>query len=903
MLQQTTPLLPYLATAPAGVGAWMQSPLGTAVALSAPLLVSQAALGEDNARVLRSAPLLVELEADATSDDAVALLNAGVEAVVAARGAVLIAGLEPQVVADRVVVAVAADEANAPCAAEYAGVLIRDAPADVSVQRFVDAMQTSVSGKPVYVSSAAAPSVERAAAAARDGAALVVRTDALTTDGRGVDYVDALLCMLVSDRSDGLFPTLVVSDTCSASLGLVYSSRASIRASLLTGSAHYESRKRGLWHKGATSGATQRVVGIRLDCDQDAVQFRVEQHAGTQSLGFCHLTARESCFGSVGGLAKLERTLRARMGSAPPGSYTARLFSDAGLLGAKIREEAQELVDATEQDHVAFEAADLLYFALAKCIAAGVGLADVERSLDAKSKKVVRRKGDAKEEYMAVAPGPDVGAEGAGLPSAPRCATRKPLPPAPPPASPPPSLPTHEDAPIRLRTYRLEETTEAQQADLLRRPGMRTEEVLSRVRPILAAVRERGDVALGEYTAQLDRVTLASNMRTPPFQSDVERAAMSPQVKAAIDVAYGNILRFHEAQNTVADAVSAPAGTPSDAWGRGKGTMDVQTMPGVVCSRFARAITRVGIYVPGGSAVLPSTALMLGVPAQVAGCATIVLATPPRADGSIAPEVLYVADKVGVSCIVCAGGAQAVAAMAYGTASVPKVDKIAGPGNQYVTAAKMAVQNDVNAQVSIDMPAGPSEVLVVADGGANPAFVASDLLSQAEHGPDSQVVLVGIALSDAQLDAVNAELERQARALPRVDVVRQAIDKSITMRVRTREDAITWSNRYAPEHLILHTEAPDALVPLVENAGSVFVGPWSPESCGDYASGTNHTLPTYGYARQYSGVSTSTFQKHITAQRIDAAGLRALGPHVVALAECEGLEAHANAVRVRLAEL
>lgn len=390
-------------------------------------------------------------------------------------------------------------------------------------------------------------------------------------------------------------------------------------------------------------------------------------------------------------------------------------------------------------------------------------------------------------------------------------------------------------------------------------------------------------------------------MRHPPFQSDADRAAMPAAVREAIDVAYGNILRFHKAQSSTAAEHAAPAGAVSAQWAAGdKSVMQVTTMPGVVCARFPRAIERVGIYVPGGSAVLPSTALMLGVPAQVAGCETIVLATPPRADGSIAPEVLYVADKVGVSCIVCAGGAQAVGAMAYGTASVPKVDKIAGPGNQYVTAAKMLVQNEVEAQVSIDMPAGPSEVLVVADDGADPEFVASDLLSQAEHGPDSQVVLVGIALSDVKLAAIDEALDRQARALPRVDVVRQAIDKSITMLVNTREEAMDWSNRYAPEHLILHTDAPETLVPLVRNAGSVFVGPWSPESCGDYASGTNHTLPTYGYARQYAGVSTGTFQKYITAQTLDAEGLCALGPHVVTLAECEGLEAHANAVRIRL---
>jgi len=249
------------------------------------------------------------------------------------------------------------------------------------------------------------------------------------------------------------------------------------------------------------------------------------------------------------------------------------------------------------------------------------------------------------------------------------------------------------------------------------------------------------------------------------------------------------------------------------------------------------------------------------------------------------------------------GRGQAVGALAYGTASVPKVDKIAGPGNQFVTAAKMCVQNDVGAQVSIDMPAGPSEVLVIADEHAPPAFVAADLLSQAEHGPDSQVVLVGISLSPARLAEIEAAVDAQARALPRCGVIRQAIEKSVTVLVETREEAIRWSNEYAPEHLILQVEDAEALVKDVANAGSVFVGPWSPESCGDYASGTNHTLPTYGFARQYSGVSTSTFEKHITSQSLSADGLRALGPHVVNLAQCEGLDAHAEAVAIRLREL
>jgi phosphoribosyl-ATP pyrophosphohydrolase / phosphoribosyl-AMP cyclohydrolase / histidinol dehydrogenase len=268
----------------------------------------------------------------------------------------------------------------------------------------------------------------------------------------------------------------------------------------------------------------------------------------------------------------------------------------------------------------------------------------------------------------------------------------------------------------------------------------------------------------------------------------------------------------------------------------------VETMPGVICSRFARPIERVGLYVPGGTAVLPSSALMLGVPALVAGCKKIVLATPPRADGSVTPEVVYAAHKVGAEAIVLAGGAQAVAALAYGTESISKVDKILGPGNQFVTAAKMIVSNDTNAGVSMDMPAGPSEVLVVADASANPAFVASDLLSQAEHGVDSQVICIAVGLNEAQLGAIEEELHKQAIALPRVDIVRGSIEHSITLSVATIEEAMALSNEYAPEHLILQVQNAEKVVDLVENAGSVFIGQWTPESVGDYSAGVNHSL-------------------------------------------------------------
>jgi phosphoribosyl-ATP pyrophosphohydrolase/phosphoribosyl-AMP cyclohydrolase/histidinol dehydrogenase len=369
----------------------------------------------------------------------------------------------------------------------------------------------------------------------------------------------------------------------------------------------------------------------------------------------------------------------------------------------------------------------------------------------------------------------------------------------------------------------------------------------------------------------------------------------------AIDISFENIRKFHAAQ-----AEDKP--------------LHVETMPGVVCSRFTRPIEAVGLYVPGGTAVLPSTALMLGVPAMVAGCKTIVLASPPRADGTITPEIVYVAHKVGAESIVLAGGAQAVAAMAYGTESVTKVDKILGPGNQFVTAAKMYVSNDTNAGVGIDMPAGPSEVLVIADGEANPAFVASDLLSQAEHGVDSQVVLIGVDLSDAQLLAIEDEVHRQAMELPRVDIVRGSIAHSLTVRVKTVDEAMEISNRYAPEHLILQVKEAEKLVEKVMNAGSVFVGEWTPESVGDYSAGVNHSLrklffsndisavltmclATYGYAKQYSGVNLASFVKHITSANLTAEGLRNVGGAVMQLAKVEELEAHRRAVSIRLAHM
>ncbi|KAI0921049.1 hypothetical protein AcW2_006149 [Taiwanofungus camphoratus] len=743
------------------------------------------------------------------------------------------------------------------------GVLIKAPTLDVdfisSVSRFFDSSAVHV--LPAATSTPPSQLSIRGLLAA--GAILVLPTPLLTlsaTSDSQINVADAFLSSLTSDRPDGLFPTVVSSHLEGGrSLGLVYSSAESIRESIITGKGVYQSRKHGLWRKGETSGATQDIVSIRLDCDSDSLEFSVVQHGA----GFCHLN-RSSCFGEARGLSALERTLQSRLSSAPEGSYTRRLFQDPDLLRAKIMEEADELCRAQTKEDVAFEAADLLYFALTRCIAAGVSIADIERSLDKKAKKITRRAGNAKPQWVKTT----------------QSTRPESLLPPPNPALSPKKAPA--DAQIRMRSFDLSVTTPDQRASLLRRPVLKSDEMISKVKPIVDDVRIRGDAALLELTAKFDKAQLSSTIVRPPFAPESMR--LDASVKDAIDVAYANIRKFHAAQAE-------------------QSSMVVETMPGVVCSRFSRPIARVGLYVPGGTAILPSTALMLGIPAQVAGCKEIVLATPPRPDGSVSPEVMYVAHLVGASAILKAGGAQAVAALAYGTQTVPKVDKIFGPGNQWVTAAKMLVQNDTDALVSIDMPAGPSEVLVIADHRCSPAFVAADLLSQAEHGVDSQVVLITVNLSDEKLSAIEAELDSQARALPRVDIVRESISKSIIVKAQSAEQAIEFSNDYAPEHLILHLQDAGNIIPSVENAGSVFVGPYSPESCGDYASGTNHTLPTNGYARQFSGVNTHSFQKHITSQEVTADGLKELGPVVATLADCEGLQAHANAVRVRLRAL
>ncbi|XP_027114302.1 histidinol dehydrogenase, chloroplastic-like isoform X5 [Coffea arabica] len=427
-----------------------------------------------------------------------------------------------------------------------------------------------------------------------------------------------------------------------------------------------------------------------------------------------------------------------------------------------------------------------------------------------------------------------------------------------------------------MRSYRLSDLNQSEVDNLKARPRIDFSSIFSV--PIVDDVRGRGDAAVKEYTARFDKVELDNIVEDINELPDPE---LEEAVQEAFDVAYNNIFAFHAAQKP--------------------GEKIIENMTGVRCKRVARSIASVGLYVPGGTAVLPSTALMLSVPAQIAGCKTVVLATPPARDGSICKEVLYCAKKAGVTHILKAGGAQAISAMAWGTESCPKVEKIYGPGNQYVTAAKMILQNS-EAMVSIDMPAGPSEVLVIADKHASPVHIASDLLSQAEHGPDSQVVLV-LAGDGINLDVIHEEIYKQCQSLPRGEFASKALSHSFTVLARNMVEAINFSNMYAPEHLIINVEDAEKWESFIENAGSVFLGQWAPESVGDYASGTNHVLPTYGYARMYGGVSLDSFLKYITVQSLTEEGLRNLGPYVATMADVEGLEAHKRAVTLRLQDI
>ncbi|EJL6365825.1 histidinol dehydrogenase [Vibrio cholerae] len=427
-----------------------------------------------------------------------------------------------------------------------------------------------------------------------------------------------------------------------------------------------------------------------------------------------------------------------------------------------------------------------------------------------------------------------------------------------------------------MRTVVWQSLSEAQQESILERPAI-TEgaNITAAVAQVIAKVRSEGDAALFELTEKFDRVKPAS-LRVSREEMDAAAARLSETMKQALEQAYNNISKFHKAQKAQ--------------------PIKVETMPGVVCEQVTRPINKVGLYIPGGSAPLPSTVLMLGVPAQIAGCRKVVLCSPPP----IADEILYVAKLCNIDEVYNLGGGQAIAAMAYGTETVTKVDKIFGPGNAYVTEAKRQVSNDFRG-AAIDMPAGPSEVLVIADETADANFIAADLLSQAEHGPDSQVVLV--TPSPVLADQVTDAVQKQLKVLSRASIAEKALASSLIIIAESLTQAVSISNYYGPEHLIVQTRSPRELVPLLDNAGSIFLGDWSPESVGDYASGTNHVLPTYGYTRTYSSLGLADFSKRMTVQELTADGLQLLAPTVVTMAEAEGLDAHKRAVTIRVEKL
>lgn len=429
-----------------------------------------------------------------------------------------------------------------------------------------------------------------------------------------------------------------------------------------------------------------------------------------------------------------------------------------------------------------------------------------------------------------------------------------------------------------LKILNLKDFSKQELEELCRRNADEDNSITERVLQIISSVKAGGDNALKQFAKQFDKI----EVDTLVLEGDDLKGlslSLSEEEKQALNVAYNNIRKFHLTQVKTEEKT--------------------ETTPGVTCWRESRAIEKVGLYIPGGSAVLPSTFLMLGIPARIAGCKDIVVCTPPQADGKVNKYLAYCAQLLGINCIYLTGGAQAIAAMAYGTETIPKVDKIFGPGNQYVTRAKTIIQSSTN--TAIDMPAGPSEVLVLADESAEPAFAAADLLAQAEHGPDSQSVLV--CTSTDVLEKTLRELEIQIKELPRAEIAARALSGSYAVKVDTIEEGLTFSNLYAPEHLILEIADWEKALPLITNAGSVFAGHFTPESAGDYASGTNHTLPTSSYARAYSGVSVDSFVKKITFQHITRDGINNLGPTVEVLAELEGLRAHKNAVSIRLKRL
>jgi histidinol dehydrogenase/phosphoribosyl-ATP pyrophosphohydrolase len=666
-----------------------------------------------------------------------------------------------------------------------------------------------------------------------------------------LSLADALWAPVRSDRPDGLVPTVIV-DERGVALGLAWSSRESFTRAVETGRGVYWSRSRGaLWEKGATSGASQALLAVGLDCDRDALRFVVRQ----AEPGFCHLDTR-TCWGQDGGLGRLDRTLQARQGDAPADSYTRRLFDDPALLAAKIREEADELIAAAAPADVAHEAADLIYFTLARARAAGVGLDAVEAELDRRALRVRRRGGDAKGAAATVA-GREPGAIDAGAPGAEpaggdraRSGAGVGVSAAPPPSTalrvlPPDALPSLARAPVDGETL-------GATAALL-------DEVRDGGEGAVRALAERfGDLAPGDPLV----------IRRPAL--DAALAALPAEERAVLERTAARIRAFAEARR------------------RDTGDTDVAVEGGRAGVRLA-PVARAGCYAPGGRYPLPSSVLMTAITARAAGVAEVWVASPRPAPATLAAAALAGADAV-----LAVGGAQAIGALAFGAGEVPRCDAIVGPGNRWVTAAKQLVAGTVR----IDMLAGPSELLVIADAGAAAATVAADLLAQAEHDPDAVPMLV--ALDAGVVDAVNAALAAQLATLPTADVAVRALGNGFAVVAADPAEAAAVANRLAPEHLALHVADPEAWASKLTNFGALFLGEGSAEVLGDYGAGPNHVLPTGGAARAFGALDVTTFLRPQGWLAMDGdAAARAVARDAAALARIEGLEAHARAAEGR----
>lgn len=644
-----------------------------------------------------------------------------------------------------------------------------------------------------------------------------------------LDPADAFAAALRSDRPDGLWPT-VVCDEAGDALGLVYSSRESLRAAVAERRGIYHSRSRGgLWRKGESSGDEQELLRIDADCDRDAIRFTVRQ----RGRGFCH-TGTRTCFGEAKGLHALSRRLAEPIESRDPRSYTTRLLRDPALLASKIREEAGELCEAQTAEEIAFEAADVIYFTLTRLAAARVPLEAVERELDRRALKVSRRPGDAKPAQTAPA---STGSPGAGRPEE------------------------------RRRLLRL---VRPQEVPTVRR-GAVDAPTLAGASQIVEDVRRRGEVAVRTHAERLGDIQAGAPMILE--RGELARAldAMGREDRAVLERAAERIRRFADAQRESLRELALP-------------------VPGGEAGHWIAPVERAGCYAPGGRFPLPSSVLMTAVTARAAGVREVLVASPRPA-----PATLAAAAIAGADALLAVGGAQAIAALAYGCGELPPCDAVVGPGNRWVTAAKQLVAG----HVAIDMLAGPSELLVIADESADPRTVAADLLAQAEHDTDASAVLV--STSPELIGAVEGELAAQLESLPTAPTARAALANGYAVLARDIDEAIALADAFAPEHLEIMTRDAGAVAARCAHYGGVFIGPGAAEVVGDYGVGPNHTLPTGGTARSAAGLSVLHFLRTRTWLRIDdPARARELYGDTVRLARIEGLEAHARSAEARL---